>query len=214
MSRKNRIAIITYLLAAMCGWSGLVLRTAVLFDELGWRGTIIRFIDYLSLWATIAASTACLHAALIGTDRTRGARIRFMVLVTDLLVGVAYSLLMRGKGPVPGLPLLTNYLTHVFLPILFTAAWLVDTHGTLHERDAFKALIPPFAYLLCAMVKGYATQHFSYWFIDPYVLGPFGYFAMIGTIIACVYCVARILVWIDRRLAGEGRQSQLSSNSA
>ena len=83
------------------------------------------------------------------------------------LVGVVYSVALRGLRDPTGLKLLADHLLHDVMPVLFVAVWLIRPHGGTKWRDALWCAVFPGFYAVYALVRGAMDGWYGYWFLDP-----------------------------------------------
>lgn len=203
-----------YLAAALVGWSGLAIQALVLFEAHGLLDTLWTLYGYFTVWTATGVSIVATRALMPRRKPDDGSLARYLALVAVLLVGIAYSLMLRSQPVRPGLPSLANHLMHDALPVVYALAWLAGRHGALRQRDAWRAMVPPAIYFVYAMARGFATGRYPYWFIDPHALPPGTFASMVAILFAAVFAMASGLAWLDHRIARRSAFAQLSSNSA
>lgn len=128
------------------------------------------------------------------------------VMLSILLVGVVYELLLRGALVDAGGSALVDVLLHTATPVLVTLYWIIFARkGTLNWLHPLLWAVYPVAYLAYGVVRGEMTGKYAYPFLDVAAIG-WARMALNATAIAAAFlAVAYVLVWIDRRIGS--RQS-------
>lgn len=126
-------------------------------------------------------------------------------VLSIMLVGVVYALLLRGSLELSGGARLADTLLHIVTPILCPLYWLAFAgKGELRYPDALRWLSFPAGYVAYALVRGAVEGRYAYPFIDAATLGPgrvaFNVVAIGITYMLCVLA----FVWLDRRLGAAG----------
>jgi hypothetical protein len=195
----NRIAAASI---AVVAWFGLVVQCAALYNE---NSSFL-----LTLWIVLGfftITTNLLVAAVftaIAADRTglRSDGIVGGTMLSILLVGVIYTLLLHGLTELSGGSAVANVLLHMVTPAAVPLFWLFLAHkGGLTWRHPLLWAIYPLAYSAYALVRGAATGNYAYPFMNANQIG-WGQTAVNATVIAvCFMLCGFAVVWIDRRLA-------------
>lgn len=107
------------------------------------------------------AGRAAVPASLVG-----------LATCAEALVGIAFSLLLRGLHQPSGLQLLSSHLLHDLVPPL-TALWWValGRRGRLTKADPWRWLLLPLAYGMVAEVRGAIEGTYPYFFLNPVKIG-------------------------------------------
>jgi hypothetical protein len=189
-------------LIAFLAWAGLVIQFGASTAAFGSLGSAAW---HLSLFFTILTNTALaatFTGLALGKPAFGGPRLLGGIMLSILLVGVVYSLLLAGAQPLTGGDKYANMVMHYATPILAPLFWLVCApKGFLRTRDPLIWAAYPLAYLAYALVRGGIDGHYPYYFLD---VDKTGWMAVIGnaTAIAAGFLIAGCLVvWLDRRLA-------------
>ncbi len=181
-----------------------------------WVGLALQFKDVLPLhhgnwaqtaWALLAyftITTNLLVAAVftgVAVERSGFSAPRLLagVLLAILLVGVVYwTLLYPRTPPKPGTEV-ANALVHAATPLLALGYWLAFARrGEVRWTDPLPWAAYPLGYLGYVLLRGAATHHYPYFFIDA---GRLGYpHALLNALaITVAFCVAGlVLVAADR----------------
>ena len=119
-----------------------------------------------------------------------------------LLVGIVFSLLLRGTHHPAGLQLLVSHIQHDLIPPLVALWWLVlAPHGQLPRHSPLRWLLLPLAYGAYVLVRGAFDGIYPYGFINPDTIGWGGVALSLGVIGLGFVLAGYALCWIDRRLA-------------
>ena len=191
---------------------------AALIASVAWTGLIVQFVlsyaqnssTLLTLWIIGAYFTILtnLLVAVVFTGVAFGWRgfhdgwLLAGIMLSIALVGVVYTLLLRGALEDAGGSPLVDRLLHDATPVLVTLYWIVFARkGTLCWQHPLIWSIYPIAYLAYAIARGVTTGKYAYPFLDVSVIG-WARMASNATAIAAVFlAVAYAVVWIDRRIA-------------
>ena len=163
---------------AVMAWAGLALSlgqsvTTSLHETL--RGMFV-FSGYFTIWTNIAVALALSVPLLAPTSRP-GRFVRRPGVVTGIaasiaLVAIAYEVLLRQTWDPLGVALVADLLVHYLVPVGFIGYWwLVTPKTTLGWRAPVVWLWYPAAYAAVALVRGAATGHYPYPFLDAATLG-------------------------------------------
>ncbi|MEC3910192.1 Pr6Pr family membrane protein [Sphingobium sp. CR2-8] len=189
---------------ALVSLAGLVVQ----FDAtLGQTGSIAEtlwtLLRFFTIWANIFV---VLTLGAIALGRAVSSRRVGGMLLSILLVGIIYGLLLRGLLSLSGGALLADTLLHKVTPLLVPLWWIAFARkGRLGWRDPWLWAIFPAAYLPYALLRGTAEGHYAYPFINVAKFG-IGQVALNAALIAIGFAAAgHALVWIDRRLSARAR---------
>ena len=181
-----------------------------------WIGLFVQFADLhrvnsavSSLWVMFAFFTittnvlAAVVFSFIAIDRG-GLRAEWIVAGTVLsivLVGVIYALLLRGALELSGGSALVDTLLHDVTPACAPLFWILFApKGQLAWRDPLLWAIYPLAYLVYGIGRGLATGKYAYPFLNVLTLGwsrtALNAFYIAIAFMMCGYA----MVWIDRRI--------------
>jgi len=183
-------------------WFGLAVQCIVLYQQ----NASVR----LTLWIVFAfftITTNLLVAAVftaIALNRTalRKEWIVAGTMLSILLVGVIYALLLHGLVELSGGSAIANVLLHMVTPVIVTLFWIAFIpKGHLTKHHPFLWAIYPLAYLAYALVRGTATNNYAYPFLNVLQLGWLQTSLNAAIIAAAFMFCGYTLVWIDRRLA-------------
>ena len=134
---------------------------------------------------------------------------RLTMAASMVIVGVIYNLLLTDSVDERDIgydwPVLPNLILHTYMPILVFLEWLiVKTAVPLKLKTAFWVLVYPLTWLAFSITRGFITDWWPYWFIDP----QYGYPVMlqwIFTIAAFFVVLALGLLPAQKALAKIGK---------
>lgn len=98
---------------------------------------------------------------------------RLTMAASMVIVGVIYNALLVDAEIDPrdigyDWPELPNQILHTWMPIFVLLEWLiVRTAVPLKLKSAFWVLVYPLTWLAFAITRGFITEWWAYWFIDP-----------------------------------------------
>jgi hypothetical protein len=93
-------------------------------------------------------------------------------MLSILLVGIIYALLLHGKTELTGGSAIANVLLHMATPVLVTLFWIAFApKGQLRWSHPLFWAIYPLAYLAYSLVRGVQTGKYPYPFLDPVLVG-------------------------------------------
>lgn len=189
-------------LIAAIAWLGLAFQCVSTFQ--------INHSVSLTLWIVFAYFTiltnmlvAVVFTGLAASQtQTRASWIVAGTMLSILLVGIIYALLLHGKTELTGGSAVANALLHMATPILVTFFWIIFTpKGQLTWSHPLVWAIYPLAYLAYSLVRGGQTGKYPYPFLDPGLVGwqqtMLSNLAIAVAFLICSYT----LVTLDHRLA-------------
>ncbi len=158
------------------------------------------------LFAFFTITTNLLVAVVftgIAANRTvfRSAWVVAGTMLSILLVGIIYALLLHGLTELSGGSVVANVLVHMVTPVVVPLFWIffVDKGGLIWRHPLVWAIYP-LAYLAYGLTRGAATGRYSYPFMDVLSLG-WEKTALNVFCIAVAFMLSGFAtVWIDHRL--------------
>jgi hypothetical protein len=195
---KDRIGAAIVMLVSL---TGLVVQFDATLTQTGSvGGTLWTLLRFFTIWANMLV-VFTLGAIALG--RAVSPRLIGGMLLSIILVGIIYGLLLRGLLSLSGGALLADTLLHKVAPLLVPIWWIAFAiKGRLARRDPWIWAIFPAIYLPYALLRGMAEGHYAYPFINVTKLG-IGQVAINAALIAIGFVMAGYaLVWIDRRFSG------------
>ena len=174
---------------------------------------------WLTLWIVFAYFTILTNLLVavvftgLATRRThrRGSWIVAGTMLSILLVGVIYGLLLHGKTELAGGSAVANVLLHMVTPVLVPLFWIMFTpKGQLRWSHPLVWAIYPLAYLAYSLIRGGQTGKYPYPFLDPGLVG-WQQTILTTLVIAGAFLICSFtLVALDHRV-GRGLASSATS---
>ncbi|MFJ2486025.1 Pr6Pr family membrane protein [Pseudomonas sp. NPDC087639] len=196
------------ILAAMLGWAGLAIQLYLIFFArlsvgASLLGGLVSFFSYFTVLTNTLVATVLTCAV---TPRESAARRWFLqpwvssgVAVSIVVVGVAYSLLLRHLWHPEGWQFIADELLHDVMPLLFLGYWWCCVpKGTLRLWHLPLWLIYPLAYFAYALLRGHVLGAYAYPFIDVSVLGYPQVFINAGGILVGFVVIGLAVIGLDR----------------
>jgi hypothetical protein len=123
-------------------------------------------------------------------------------VLSIVLVGIVYALLLRGTVMLNGSAWTANFLMHIVTPMTAPLYWLLFApKGWLRSTAPWRWALLPAGYLAYALARGALDGHYPYPFLNVARIG----WAQTGInclLIAIAFIAAGFaFVWLDRRLA-------------
>ena len=209
--------------------SGTVARCAAgCIAAVAWLGLVIQCVSTfqgnhsvsLTLWIVFAYFTILTNLLVavvftaLAVERTpmRASWVVAGTMLSILLVGIIYALLLHGKTELSGGSAVANVLNHMATPVLVPLFWIIFTpKGQLRWSHPLVWAIYPLAYLAYSLIRGGQTGKYPYPFLDPGLVGwrqtMLSNLAIAVAFLICSYT----LVALDHRLARRLTSSPTSS---
>ncbi|MGE6444418.1 Pr6Pr family membrane protein [Pseudomonas bubulae] len=196
------------LLLAILGWSGLAIQLElVLFAR--WQsgasvvGGLVSYFSFFTILSNTLAASVLTYAA---DSRPSKGRSFFLqpwvssgIAVSIIVVGVAYSLLLRQLWQPQGVQWLANEILHDVMPVLFTLYWwFCVPKGLLRVSHIGLWMLYPLLYFAYILLRGHLLGVYPYPFVDVEKLGYWQTFINAGGILAGFVAVALGVVAVDR----------------
>lgn len=197
-----------YALMAILGWSGLAIQLELaLFAR--WVsgasvvGGLVNYFSFFTILTNTLAATVLTYAA---DTRTSKGKTFFLqpwvssaITVSIIVVGVAYSLLLRQLWEPQGLQWLADELLHDVMPVLFTVYWwFCVPKGSLRMSHIGCWVLYPVLYFAYILLRGHLLGVYPYPFIDVEKIGYAQTFINACGILAGFVGVALVVVGLDR----------------
>lgn len=199
--------------------SGTVARCAAgCTAAIAWLGLVIQCVStfqgnhsiLLTLWIVFAYFTILTNLLVavvftaLAVERTR-LRAPWVVagtMLSILLVGIIYALLLHGKTELSGGSAVANVLNHMVTPVMVPLFWMIFRRkGQLRWSHPLVWAIYPLAYLAYSLIRGGQTGKYPYPFLDPGLVGwqqtMLSTLAIAAAFLLCSYA----LVALDHRIA-------------
>jgi len=181
--------------------------------------TLINFFSYFTtetvLVITLGLTVFCIRPQ--AEQFLTRPSVQSALVVYIIVVGGVYALLLRNLWQPHGLQILTNFVLHYALPVLYPLYWLVFLpKGSLRWSAPAWWVVYPILYFLYSMLRGAAYGIYVYPFIDAAKLGVARAWVNGILLLAVFFCVGLVLTAIDQALAsgesgrrGLGRAAEL-----
>ncbi|MGY2263159.1 Pr6Pr family membrane protein [Pseudomonas sp. SDO55104_S430] len=194
--------------AAVLGWVGLSIQLYLIFYS-RWTmaasllAGLVSFFSYFTVLSNTLVATV-LTCEL--TSRESAARRWFLqpwvssgIAVSIVVVGIAYSLLLRHLWHPEGWQWLADELLHDVMPLLFLIYWWCCVpKGTLRLGHIALWVIYPLAYFAYALLRGHLLATYPYPFIDVEKLGYPQVFINAGGLLLGFVGGSLVMIGLDR----------------
>ena len=193
---------------AILGWGALAIQLElVLFAR--WEsgaslvGGLMSYFSYFTIITNTLAAIVLTYAADTRPSRCRAFFLQPWVAsgiaVSIIVVGVAYSLLLRQLWQPQGVQWLANEILHDVMPVLFTLYWwFYVPKGLLRVSHIGLWMLYPLLYFAYILLRGHLLGVYPYPFVDVEKLGYWQTFINAGGILAGFVAVALGVVAVDR----------------
>ena len=193
---------------AILGWGALAIQLElVLFAR--WQsgaslvGGLVSYFSYFTILTNTLAAIVLTYAA---DTRPSSGRAFFLqpwvasgIAVSIIVVGAAYSLLLRQLWQPEGLQWLANEVLHDVMPVLYALYWLFYVpKGVLRWSHVGLWILYPLVYFAYILLRGHLLGVYPYPFVDVEKLGYAQTFINASGILAGFVAVALLVVAVDR----------------
>lgn len=198
--RRSALARSLAALVSLVAWAGLIVQFDATFAAQGsvtealW--ILVRFFTVLAnLLVAVVFGGVALALRRIATPSLIGCAV-----LSIMLVGIVYGLLLRGLLELSGGAALADTVLHKVTPILAPLWWLAfGREGRLRPRDPWIWALWPLTYFVYALVRGTDEGMFAYPFLN-YMRNGWGSVAVYAVVMAAGFVMAgKAMVWLDRR---------------
>lgn len=194
--------------AALAGWVGLAIQQYLIFYS-RWEagasllGGLINFFSFFTVLTNTLAAVVLSYALI---RRDSAAKQFFLapsvssgIAVSIVVVGLAYSLLLRHLWQPEGFQWVADELLHDVMPVLFVIYWCrCVPKGSLRLKHIGAWVIYPLIYFAYVLLRGDLLGQYQYPFIDVGTLGYPQVFVNAGGILAGFVLVALAVVGLDK----------------
>jgi hypothetical protein len=166
---------------AVTGWLSLLLQfvlhiTNPLLADVPFPELLVRFFSYFTIWANVLVAvtlTVPAFSAAAGPGRFFSKpSIQAAAAVHITMVGVVYSMLLRGALDLDVWNAVADHALHDVIPILYVAYWLIFApKAEISWTDPLKWLAFPAVYFAYSLLRGAVVGRYPYWFADVELLG-------------------------------------------
>ena len=193
---------------AILGWGALAIQLElVLFAR--WQsgaslvGGLVSYFSYFTILTNTLAAIVLTYAA---DTRPSSGRAFFLqpwvasgIAVSIIVVGAAYSLLLRQLWQPEGLQWLANEVLHDVMPVLYALYWwFYVPKGVLRWSHVGLWILYPLVYFAYILLRGHLLGVYPYPFVDVEKLGYAQTFINASGILAGFVAVALLVVAVDR----------------
>lgn len=188
-------------LIALAAWTGVGTHFYVLAEgPASWAATLWTLLRYFTVTTNLLVAVIFTGVAMragFAPPRLLGG-----TMLSILLVGVVYALLLHGLQELTAGSEVANVLVHFVTPALTFVYWLAFVRkGALAWTTPFLWVLYPLGYLLYALVRGAIEGRYPYPFINVIDIG-LSHALLNGALIAVGFLLAgEAIVWIDRRFS-------------
>ena len=195
-------------MVAILGWGALAIQLElVLFAR--WEsgaslvGGLMSYFSYFTIITNTLAAIVLTYAADTRPSRCRAFFLQPWVAsgiaVSIIVVGAAYSLLLRQLWQPEGLQWLANEVLHDVMPVLYALYWwFYVPKGVLRWSHVGLWMLYPLVYFAYILLRGHLLGVYPYPFVDVEKLGYAQTFINASGILAGFVAVALLVVAVDR----------------
>ncbi len=200
-------------LTGLVAWGALGLQLWLIIGKMGADGfgtgaAVWRFLGFFTILTNGAVAVVATAIAMRPGSGMAGARVRLAAVTAITLVGIIYSVALRGVWEPTGWQAVADHALHDVTPPLFLVTWLVCGHPGLAWRDAVWGIAGPIVYCFYALIRGSIDGWYAYWFLDPRELSVGALTGNMALLLLASLAVAFGFVaidrWLDRREARSG----------
>lgn len=155
--------------------------------------------DMLRYFTILTNLLVALLMAKVALGRPIGANTAVTITLSIIMVGIIYRLLLAPEVPLQSPNWYPDFLMHVAVPVLMPLWWLAYGDKPLRLSAMPLWLGLPAAYCAYALVRGWLTASYPYFFFD---IGRFG----LGTVLlycaglVAVFALCGLALWLVARL--------------
>ena len=193
---------------ALAGWVGLAIQQYLIFYSRWSSGASLLggLINFFSFFTVLTNTLAVVVLSYALVQRDSAAKRFFLrpaissgITVSILVVGLAYSLLLRHLWQPEGFQFIADELLHDVMPVLFLIYWWrCVPKGSLRLKHIGAWMIYPLVYFAYALLRGDLLGQYQYPFIDVATLGYPQVFVNAGGILAGFVLIALAVVGLDK----------------
>ncbi|MFJ3482134.1 Pr6Pr family membrane protein [Pseudomonas sp. NPDC090202] len=194
--------------AAVLGWFALAVQLYLILwgrwvDQSSLLGGLVKFFSFFTVLTNTLVATALTCAVTdrhsIGHRFFRSPIVCAGILVCILIVGIAYSLLLRHLWSPQGWQWLADELLHDVMPLAFLVYWwLYVDKGTLRLKHVPLWLLYPALYFGYVLFRGDMIGDYVYPFLDIGTLGVRGALINAAGVLAGFVGIGLVVWCVDR----------------
>lgn len=196
---------------AIIGWLALLLQfvlhvTNPLAPDVSFAELLVRFFSYFTILTNIIVAITLTAIAFFPPTATgrflSGPAVQAAAAVYITIVGVVYSLFLRGVWDPVGWNAIADHSLHDVMPILYVGYWLIFApKAGVEWADPIKWLVYPAAYFAYSLLRGSIVGWYPYWFADVTLLGYPEALTNAGLVLAAFAVVGFIYAGIAKLLS-------------
>jgi hypothetical protein len=184
--------------AAAAGWAGLALQLAILVRGLGFAAGLWRYLGYFTILTNLGAALVATSWVLGRGDLLSSSRSRLTAATCILIVGLVYSIALRGLWSPSGWQRVSDVLLHDTTPLLWFVLWIAAAPAGLEWRDIKWAILPAPIYAAYSLARGAFNGWYPYWFLDPARQSAIELLMSIVLLLCAFALVAAFLIGLSR----------------
>lgn len=157
--------------------------------------SVVRFFTFFTTLSNLMVVVSSLPVAL-GARLSCPLRVlRLNAVVAIVITGVVHWFLLRPNSDLDGFTAVVDVVTHIIVPILTVAIWLVAGPRGLTSRFVVAGSFAfPMLYAAWIFLYGALTGWYPYYFIDVPMIG-YGQAVTMAAVIFGVFAVLSVLAW-------------------
>lgn len=194
----NKLFVILTLVSAITGLT-LSLYSSITSTQ---GSELLNITNSLSYF-TIQSNILVLISSLIFLFNIRDSKyvklFKFGTLVNITVTCIVYFVLLHNLWNPEGIQYVYNLLLHLITPILFLLTWLFNTKYSLNIKYALYWLIYPVVYLTYSIIRGFFTNWYPYYFLDPKYVDELTTLLYIFILALFIFLVGYMYVLLSRR---------------
>ncbi|NNV56363.1 Pr6Pr family membrane protein [Limnovirga soli] len=195
---------------ALAGWLALGTQLYIIINRNIINDTsliegIIKFFSFFTVLTNLMVALCATTNLLNSTSRTgkffARTSVKSAITVYIIIVCVVYNLMLRNLWNPQGLQLIADIILHQVIPALYFIYWLFFvTKGKLKWYFSLSWLVLPFFYLVYTLIRGAATGHYPYPFMDISQIGISQMFLNTFIVMCGFIGIALIIIAIDQAM--------------
>jgi hypothetical protein len=193
---------------ALAGWAGLAIQQYLIFYSRWTAGASLLggLVNFFSFFTVLTNTLAVVVLSYALVNRPSAGRRFFLqpvvssgIAVSIVVVGLAYSLLLRHLWSPQGFQFIADELLHDVMPLLFLGYWwFCVPKGTLRLKHVGQWVIYPLVYFAYVLLRGHLLGQYQYPFINVDNLGYAQVFVNAGGILVGFVVIALAIVGLDK----------------
>ena len=193
--------------AALAGWMGLAIQQYLIFYSRWSTGASLLggLVNFFSFFTVLTNTLVVVVLSYAVVDRDSAAKRFFLaprvssaIVVSIVLVSLAYNLLLRHLWQPEGFQFIADELLHDVMPLLFVVYWWrCVPKGVLRFRHIGLWVLYPLVYFAYVLLRGDLLGQYQYPFFDVGTLGYPQVFVNAGGILAGFVLIALAVVGLD-----------------